>query len=160
MTDLQKDLSTVQSSLKQQQSHTLEWKESYDSEFKGHAITQRTLTDLRAELRELKDSWHANRASQHGHPPAPGGVGEAVVSESPPGEVQKPKRHAADSRNIVSEDPPHRHRNRHIIDLDDDPMDQPHYHYDMVCLSTLLPLTIPCHLATLVHSLFLCRHGS
>lgn len=73
VTDLQKDLATVQKSLKKQQEQTLDWKEAYDAEFKTHAKLQSTMTDLRTQLRECKDASQAARAAAHAHahPPAP-----------------------------------------------------------------------------------------
>lgn len=69
--DLQKDLATVQRSLKKQQTLTLEWKASYDSEFDANAVAQQSLSALRDELRECKASSHSYRGAHHApHPPA------------------------------------------------------------------------------------------
>jgi hypothetical protein len=138
VSDLQKDLAIIQDSLKHQQSQTMNWKQSYDDEFKSHAVTQRTLADVRAELRECKDTSHALRAGQAYHPPAPAAdvpdptAGRGMAG--PAGETQHVRQQAYDDSasqklGAVSEDPP---RRKHVLPedhLDDDPMDRTHYHH-------------------------------
>jgi polyhydroxyalkanoate synthesis regulator phasin len=108
--DLQKDVATLQSSLKKQQALTLEWKAAYDSEFNAHTAAQLSVSELRDELRSCRDDSRSYRAhaghppvhaakeadldvqqrarvthrAEEVHPPAPNMVG-------PPGELQGPK---------------------------------------------------------------------